>query len=401
MKCENADYVLPSREEPLYTASRQKGIPNIVYRMCRSSDEKRVVGAWILYEDLDTLYKMKKGWDIPRDRSPSFEVRVTTDKGRGLFATRDIRRGECILAERPLLVAPVRFLPSPLGEIPRNVLAEKALLQCLYWLEQEDRKELLNLHNCKPTTECGPIFGIVRTNGMGADFGASKVCQEYSCVGLKASMANHRYAFLFSALTRFCEPHSANSCSPNADHNIDVSDPLIMMHAVRDIKKGDEITTHYLDPILPRAQRMGSLRREFGFTCSCPVCSLTGENIRTSNKRRRFIGEIFEKEKLSQAFESWLKGRSDSFLDRLLTTLDYMDQEQMHVRRDGVLEMLAIVYACLGDKRNFQKWSSEMTIVVHGHDDRMREDQRASWMTWLRKPEGMPHWGIRAKPKRR
>jgi hypothetical protein len=43
---------------------------------------------------------------IPSTRPDLYEFRSTSDMGEGLFAKHDIKRGEIIFAERPLLVIP-------------------------------------------------------------------------------------------------------------------------------------------------------------------------------------------------------------------------------------------------------------------------------------------------------
>ena len=42
---------------------------------------------------------------IPEHRPDLYEVKSTPDMGEGVFAKRDIKQGEIIFAERPLLAA--------------------------------------------------------------------------------------------------------------------------------------------------------------------------------------------------------------------------------------------------------------------------------------------------------
>lgn len=62
------------------------------------------------------------------------------------------------------------------------------------------------------------------------------------------------------------------------------------MHAVEDIKQGDEITTPYMDCIgMPRAERQSYLRELFRFDCHCRLCDLPSEAERAASDARLTI----------------------------------------------------------------------------------------------------------------
>jgi hypothetical protein len=91
--------------------------------------------------------------------------------GKGLFAKRDIKRGDLIFAERPLLVSPnkmVMILPDAISD-PQQKMRE-TLLQVERTLEfaigrlppesQADYKALQNVR----TDGSGPLYGVMMTN---------------------------------------------------------------------------------------------------------------------------------------------------------------------------------------------------------------------------------------------
>lgn len=46
------------------------------------------------------------------------------------------------------------------------------------------------------------------------------------------------------------------------------------MHALRDIKKGEELTISYIDENLPYETRQRQLKELYYFECKCPKCLL-------------------------------------------------------------------------------------------------------------------------------
>ena len=146
---------------------------------------KRVVAGWALLSDVASAYPSSKAWRPPANLHPvPYEIRKIDGKGLGMMATRGIKRGEIIVRERPILMTP--------RELPSYEDMEKSLLQLVYWLEQDDRERVVQLHNCKSLDECGPFSGILRTNALCATFPGSQICPQYAAVCLDISRINHR-----------------------------------------------------------------------------------------------------------------------------------------------------------------------------------------------------------------
>ncbi|ESO95081.1 hypothetical protein LOTGIDRAFT_160845 [Lottia gigantea] len=73
----------------------------------------------------------------------------------------------------------------------------------------------------------------------------------------------------------------------DCDHNIEVRDgfmddlvglPGVMMVACRDIKKGTELMTTYINPQMPRNLRRSWLYKSFNFWCQCNKCKFEGDD---------------------------------------------------------------------------------------------------------------------------
>lgn len=147
--------------------------------------------------------------------TPSCDVRKVRSMGMGLFATRDLKIGELILAERPLLIAP-RAMDYVSGEIAgiRNYTpaqlaqiqlfeAERVLQTAVRRMDNEGRRAYMSLANAHKEDGSGPCLGILRTNvyaigGIvdGPDAAPITSMNGYCAVANLGSRINHRQASL-------------------------------------------------------------------------------------------------------------------------------------------------------------------------------------------------------------
>ncbi|KAK0880130.1 hypothetical protein LTR87_006036 [Friedmanniomyces endolithicus] len=172
--------------------------------------------------------------------SKIYECREVEGKGLALFATSLIPIGTCIVSEEPLL------------HIGENVLH-------LAWgpLDAEDVEELVQ--------DQVRVMGIFACNNF--------QCGKGLAVFATTSRLNH-------------------SCVPNVHHSYNPTIKKQTVYAVRDIQAGEELCTTYLGGqgvYYVRAQRIESLRNNYGFTCACVSCSdMTGQ----SDARREFMSAL-------------------------------------------------------------------------------------------------------------
>ena len=154
-------------------------------------------------------------------------------KGVGMIATRDIKLGELILSELPVLI----------DDFDLKFQFEE--------LTKDQQAQILSLHNCYP--EClrmgllGELIGIMRSNCF---FGKSAQ-QNVLCP--TASRFNH-------------------SCLPNVRHNF--SEQHLRIYALRDIKEGMELCTTYsnFDGTIDRIRE--ELKEKWRFDCECTLCNM-------------------------------------------------------------------------------------------------------------------------------
>lgn len=181
--------------------------------------------------------------------------------GLGVVAARDIRAGELILRERPLLVTAHEAVTDP-RRYGRGHLYGAAISQ----LSEPSKTKLLALANsCGPETE--QIEGIVKTNAI--------------VVGLVPEVGVPDGRALFNDLMR-----ANHACAPSAHYYFDISSFTGKLHATRDLAKGEEITISYTSITDPRAKRRAALAATYNFECTCRTCSLPPAQSAESDRRR-------------------------------------------------------------------------------------------------------------------
>jgi hypothetical protein len=188
-----------------------------------------------------------------------FEVGTTPDKGRGIFALVDIPKGKRIIQEAPLLVVKEDRYP-----IPERM--DKRISEALKTLSAEDRAIFHSLHNAFPDRPC-KLWETFQCN----------------CFPLGPDIA------VYATLCRI-----NHSCNPSAYHSWNANLGMQTVHAIRDIRKGEEITITYgVGDILTRAERREYLRQGYAFECACELCGASDVEVAASDGRRREIKALF------------------------------------------------------------------------------------------------------------
>lgn len=156
-------------------------------------------------------------------------------RGKGMFATRNISRGTCIISEKPLLYA---------GRDRETVMRAVANLSMM------EKMQFYALFNVYPESELPRDQGIVKTNAL--PLGSNSI---EGAVFRIISRINH-------------------SCAPNVTHAWNAKHKKEDIWAIQDIQEGDEIRTNYIPMLWTRAERQKELRKNFRFTCDCEACTL-------------------------------------------------------------------------------------------------------------------------------
>jgi len=194
-------------------------------------------------------------------------------KGCGVVAFRDIKRGELILSEEPLIQLPwwIRHSHCPYKE--KKTFLENSVRH----MDKKKRDGFWSLHDSKVEDgERKTIDGIWRTNNF--------------ALGASGPRADNG---LFLKISRF-----NHSCDPTGEFRWNKARGRQEIRAVRDIKAGTELTISYFTyqiAVLSQAERRQFLWDHYGFPCDCTPCSLQGEELRKNDAERREVDILQER----------------------------------------------------------------------------------------------------------
>ncbi|KAJ7281033.1 hypothetical protein C8J57DRAFT_1501230 [Mycena rebaudengoi] len=305
---------------------------------------------------------------------PTAAPTTATHGGVGIFAVRDIPRGGLILVERPLVV-----LPYIIGISTPEFYLYEALLQRL---SPGALARFMALANCKPSSECEDIDGILRTNAMGIELRVPAVPHP--------ELPTHRAVFLN---TSRCN----HACAPNAEWTWDCDTFTLSLEAVRPILAGEEITLAYIAPLNSCARRRDALRSGFNFTCRCDSCALPdAAAIDASDAAREELRTFWTR---IPSFEAWCPDArlpDHLLIDAHKRALALIRQEGLHTlqyRRH--LDAIAMGYGALMDVDNFRKW----TRRARDYRPAKSEDAARVLQEWIADPASFPVWGWRRSLK--
>lgn len=215
----------------------------------------------------------------PLPPPPMFEQRKVADKGMGLFATRDIRRGTLVISEKPLLEIVQNRLDLAYHEYLRLPVGKRAAFDALHcYLPSKIDAE----HDARV---CAIHFKISENELPHYIAEHARVMGIFACNDFQ--LANGHLG-VFNTTSRL-----NHSCIPNVHHT---NNPVLgeeTIYTIRDIKAGEELLINYLGPRATydmRNTRIAQLREAYGFTCQCNACTdATG----TSDQRRDILSGIF------------------------------------------------------------------------------------------------------------
>lgn len=212
------------------------------------------------HEEMHSAKRIEADTDT---ENPYYEIRTVPGKGYGCFALTDIRRGTRILSDDPLIFLPMaEYLEEDIKEAFAKLSpADQALYFTLHsahgqdpnnWpkqgahssVEKFERTRIEEQHNARIAKEPS-LVSIFQTNCMEMEGGAT----------------------IFPHAARF-----NHCCNPNATFVWNHAIKKETIHAIKDIKKDEQITLSYCDMTHDKATRRWELKH-YGFLCDCEACT--------------------------------------------------------------------------------------------------------------------------------
>ncbi|KAJ2929314.1 hypothetical protein H1R20_g7792, partial [Candolleomyces eurysporus] len=326
---------------------------------------------WMTSPATKAKYYSNKGWPKRLPKIPNkIVVRPTDDgTGMGVFATRDIKRFEPVLVERPYLVY-TRTAVGSLSEKAWEELSDQQIGQLLvkksepffkymvdHQMSSEERRDFMSLANSHTNDGSGPVFGIVRTNGFGIEFGQALPGADRDFGSSKAAG--------YGAVTKIGSRFN-HSCIPDVTHGFDASTFTMRFAALRDIKKGSQIFTSYTSPSATKAERQAALA-PYGFECTCRVCV----NATPQTDKLRKVSLTLTQRWRSQAIKVWSKdpNLTEKVLIPILETKRRMEEEGLDTKDAGYFtfgEILHRVYEKVGNRAKMEEAMGELQRAAKG-----------------------------------
>ncbi|KAJ0257774.1 SET domain protein 35 [Hirschfeldia incana] len=305
----------------------------------------------------------------------SVEIKRSEVSGRGLFATKNIVVGALILVtkgvatERGILgseecvdKAQMVMWKNFVDEVTKSVRRcdrTKRLVSSLSTGEEEEKLEIPDISLFRPETyddgskqdlDMKKLLSILDVNSLVEDAVSAKVIgknKEYYGVGLWTlpSFINH-------------------SCVPNA-RRLHVGDYAIV-HASRDIKAGEEITSAYYDVLSSPLEKRREMAESWGFSCKCGRC--------------RFESGLSVVNQEIREFEMGLERGVDAG-NAVYTVEEGMKRWKVKGKDKGLLRASywGVYEECYNSERLMRRWGRKvpsMEVVVESVADVVGSDER-------------------------
>lgn len=120
-----------------------------------------------------------------------------------------------------------------------------------------------------------------------------------------------------------------HSCAPNVFHRFNANISSITMHALRDIKPGEEILTSYIDICQPTSQRR-RIMYHWGFKCKCEVCCAHDVDQDWRRKRLEELLASIRETEYNRAEQSWSQWDYGRALSAVAEAMALMEEEGMY-----------------------------------------------------------------------
>ncbi|OTA62636.1 SET domain-containing protein [Hypoxylon sp. EC38] len=213
---------------------------------------------------------------------PLYEVRDLREKGMGVVANRTIRKDEVVMLRYPVMV---KIMDSRRWK-QQDVL--KLLHRGAMQLPPKEARQMMKLAHSKG----GYIVDdIINTNAFGVLVGNV----DHSGLYLDVSRLNH-------------------ACKPNMFSRFSSTTLGMEVVAYREIEAGEELTFSYL-PLNLQSEQRQSLIREWGFNCSCSLCTSPAETAISDRRRGRIQDLLAELDRPEVRNHAGVKERVDEILD--------------------------------------------------------------------------------------
>lgn len=196
-------------------------------------------------------------------------------KGLGVFAARDLLPGERLISELPLVHwENPRAVGNSFDKLEHSFNALDPVRRAAFWAFGQSA----DVYGEKTSFK-----GTWLTNALPIVYDGQPAAQAQSAVDGSSGEAG-----VFATVSRL-----NHACSPSAHYCWNSKLGQMTVHVLRAVPRGEEITISYLAASgRVRGERQRLLQRDFGFTCACSRCALSGGALARSETLQRAIGDL-------------------------------------------------------------------------------------------------------------
>ncbi|KAI6277990.1 hypothetical protein MCOR03_000122 [Pyricularia oryzae] len=276
----------------------------------------------------------------------AYEIRDLPGRGKGLVATRPIRRWETVVVQFPSLVVLMDFWEAV--ESPKQ--SRRLLNRALKQLPAEEKGRILALARTGGFES--QVEDVLRTNIFGVDVGGAF----HMGLFVEGSRVNH-------------------NCRPNVYWKYDTKTMAQEVVALRDIEQGEELTHSYVTLGGSRSQRREELEA-WGFECKCSLCSASPQEVGLSDRRREMLNDLGIR----------LREAKDLSPEEVAVLVDQMgaliELEQLHPQVVVYYTLAARAFLAVGDRaraRDFVRLAEEAWVRFQGEEHENVEGIEELW----------------------
>ncbi|KIW78123.1 hypothetical protein Z517_07956 [Fonsecaea pedrosoi CBS 271.37] len=189
-----------------------------------------------------------------------------------------------------------------------------------------------------------------------------------------------------------------HDCAPNAIFYINASTLAHVVRATRPIRKGEEITIAYTNPLAPRAVRQKYLSDAFHFTCTCSRCLRDGRADTHTNAGSDIDVDaaLSEIASLQNTLSRWSDPASDASVKHAERLVQLHRDEGLEGYLDPAYCYAALMYSAVGSLRGAQKY---LALAIEAIELRLGPGapDLPAWRAMLDDPTRHWSWMVRKR----
>ncbi|KAF2193061.1 SET domain-containing protein [Zopfia rhizophila CBS 207.26] len=266
-----------------------------------------------------------------------FAIRPSPGKGLGAFVTRSLEPGTLIMQEAPLIKVYPPEIRDGVG-YPLDTI-QRLVREAFEALSEDGKAEILALSahifpHETTAADYDPLLPIFRSNSFNTG--------DFFGLFPKVARINH-------------------SCRPNTAYYWNERLRKRVVYATRRVEEGEELSLSYIPLLHTKADRELRLN-QYGFKCTCEVCSAAANDIMVSDQRReqirRAIYDLESELTVEVPADKATRRKAQKQAEESLKLLRLVEEEELAVYYAQVYRIAALSHARL------EKWEPA-TIWAH------------------------------------